>query len=115
MIHIKRVYDHPEPEDGVRVLVERLWPRGMTREMARIDLWLKDIAPSTGLRKWFAHDTAKWEGFKEKYEKELSEKPDLVSSLAKKSHEAAITLLFSAHDTQHNSAVVLKGVLEKQL
>ena len=114
MIQVKRVYDPPQPDDGLRVLVERLWPRGMTREMARLDLWLKEIAPNTGLRKWFAHDPAKWGAFQERYEQELGEKPDLVSSLARKSRGTAITLLFSAHDIQHNSAVVLKRVLEKQ-
>ena len=114
MIRVKRVYDPPLPEDGFRVLVERLWPRGMTREMARLDLWLKEIAPSTGLRKWFAHDPAKWEAFAERYEKELSKKHDLVSSLAGRGRTTPITLLFSAHDAQHNSAIVLKKVLEKQ-
>ncbi|AGB03772.1 DUF488 domain-containing protein [Methanoregula formicica] len=114
MIRVKRVYDPPQSEDGFRVLVERLWPRGMTREMAHLDLWLKEIAPSTSLRKWFAHDPVKWEGFKKRYEGELSEKHDLVSSLTRKSRTIPVTLLFSAHDVQHNSAVVLKGVLEKQ-
>jgi len=114
MIQIKRVYDPPSPEDGLRVLVERLWPRGVTREKARLDLWFKEIAPSTGLRKWFAHDPEKWEMFVERYEKELSEKRDLVSSLAMNGRTTPITLVYSARDAQHNSAVILKRVLEKQ-
>ncbi|MEN6610925.1 MAG: DUF488 family protein [Methanoregulaceae archaeon] len=77
MIQVKCVYDPPQAEDGFRVLVERLWPRGMTREMAHLDLWLKEIAPGTSLRKWFAHDPAKWEAFANRYEKELSEKTRL--------------------------------------
>lgn len=114
MIRIKRVYDAPSPEDGLRVLVERLWPRGVTRDMARLDLWLKEIAPSTELRKWFAHDPGKWEGFMERYEKELREKSDLVRSLAEKGRITPVTLVYSAHDARHNSAIVLKKVLEMQ-
>lgn len=114
MIQVKRVYDPPLPEDGLRVLVERLWPRGLTREIAHLDLWMKEIAPSTELRKWFSHDPAKWEGFAERYTKELAEKPDLVSSLVQKSRTTPLTLLYSAHDVRHNSAIVLQRVLEQQ-
>lgn len=114
MIQVKRVYDPPQPDDGFRVLVERLWPRGLTREKASLDLWLKEVAPSTDLRKWFAHDPEKWELFSERYEKELGEKRDLINFLTQKSHTVTVTLLFSAHDTWHNSAIVLKRVLENQ-
>jgi uncharacterized protein YeaO (DUF488 family) len=115
MIRLKRVYDAPAAEDGFRVLVERLWPRGITKAEAHLDLWQREIAPSTDLRKWFAHDPAKWEEFSVRYEKELEGKRDLVRALEQKSREATVTLVYSAHDELHNSALVLKRVLEKNL
>jgi len=115
MIRLKRVYDAPAAEDGFRVLVERLWPRGITKAEAHLDLWLREIAPSTDLRKWFAHDPAKWEDFSVRYEKELEGKRDLVRALEQKSREATVTLVYAAHDELHNSALVLKRILEKNL
>lgn len=112
MIRLKRVYDKPAPEDGFRVLVERLWPRGVTKAEAHFDLWLNEIAPSADLRKWFSHDPAKWEEFSVRYETELAEKKDMADTLARKSHEMTVTLVFAAHDIQHNSAVVLKRFIE---
>jgi uncharacterized protein YeaO (DUF488 family) len=115
MIRLKRVYDKPASDDGFRVLVERLWPRGITKAEAHLDLWLKEIAPSTDLRKWFAHDPTKWEEFSGRYEMELAEKGELVTTLEQKSRETTITLVYSAHDVSHNSAVVLKRIIEKKL
>lgn len=113
MIRLKRAYDKPAPEDGFRVLVERLWPRGVTTTEAHIDLWLKEIAPSTDLRKWFAHDPSKWVEFSVRYETELAEKKELVEILSRKSSEMRVTLVFAARDIQHNSAVILKRFIEK--
>ncbi len=111
MIAVKRAYDPPAAEDGLRVLVERLWPRGLSKQRARIDLWLKDIAPSTELRKWFAHDPTRWEEFQRRYRAELREKGDLVKLLRKPSREVRVTLVYAARDEAHNSALVLKRFL----
>jgi uncharacterized protein YeaO (DUF488 family) len=111
MIHLKRVYDAPAAGDGTRVLVERLWPRGLTRERAAVDLWLKDVAPSPELRKWFGHDPARWEGFQERYRRELREKADAVRLLKQKAKEGPVTLVYAARDEEHNGALVLKRVL----
>lgn len=113
-LRLKRVYEPPAPEDGCRVLVERLWPRGLSREKARVDVWLKDIAPSTELRKWFGHDPAKWEEFQRRYEAELAERDDAVEQLLELARQGPVTLVFAASDTAHNSAVVLKRFLERQ-
>jgi uncharacterized protein YeaO (DUF488 family) len=91
--------------------VDRLWPRGRKKEDARIDLWLKDIAPSDGLRKWFGHDPERWQEFRRRYRKELGEKADLVRELSKEARKGTVTLLYSAKDTEHNNAVVLKEVI----
>ena len=113
MIRLKRVYETPGASDGYRVLVERLWPRGMTRERAKIDLWLRDAGASTGLRKWFGHDPARWEEFRRRYFEELSGKPDLVRALTRIIREnPTVSFLFSAHDEVHNNAVALKEYLE---
>jgi uncharacterized protein YeaO (DUF488 family) len=112
MIRVKRVYEKPSPKDGLRVLVDRLWPRGLTEERAALQLWLKDVAPSTELRKWFGHDPAKWKQFQVRYRKELREKKDTLDLLQEKSAEHTVTLLYGARDEEHNEAVVLKGVLE---
>jgi len=112
-IALKRIYEKPSKEDGFRVLVERLWPRGITKERASVDLWLKDVAPSTELRKWFGHDPAKWEQFCKRYRVELEQKKDAVCLLKQKSKEGAITLVYAARDEKHNSAVVLKEILEQ--
>lgn len=107
-MNLKRVYEKPEMEDGIRILVDRLWPRGLTKEKACIDLWLKDIAPSTELRKWFGHDPAKWEQFKELYHRELEANVEPVSLLKDQLKKGMVTLLYAAKDVEHNEALVLK-------
>lgn len=104
---IKRVYEPPEKEDGIRILVDRLWPRGLTKEKAKVDLWLKDIAPSTALRKWFGHDPGKWEEFKKRYRQELKENKVPVSLLKEQMEKADVTLIYAAKDEDHNEALVL--------
>ncbi len=113
MIKIKRAYQEPEEEDGFRILVDRLWPRGISKEKLKLDLWLKDVAPSNELRKWFAHDPDKWAEFKEKYREELKNKKTFIlkiKDLEKKND--TITLVYGAKDEEHNNAVVLKEKLE---
>ena len=114
MIKIKRVYEKPSKEDGWRVLVDRLWPRGMTKEAARVDLWMREVAPSDALRKWFGHEPAKWTAFQKKYHAELAKKKDLLAELQEldKKH-GTVTLLFGAKDELHNQAVALAEVLKK--
>lgn len=113
MIKIKRIYDPASADDGQRILIDRLWPRGIKKENAKIDEWLKEIAPSDELRKWFSHDPDKWTEFRKKYRDELRKKQDLVDKLCKEAKNGKITLLFSARDTEFNNAVVLKEVIEK--
>lgn len=112
MIRIKRVYEPAGEDDGLRVLVDRLWPRGLTKEKAKVDLWLKEIAPSDPLRRWFAHEPARWEAFQRKYLEELGGKKELALELMSKSGSGPVTLLYGAKDTERNQAVVLKGYLE---
>lgn len=112
MIQLKRVYEEASRKDGVRVLVDRLWPRGLTKERAAVNLWLKDLAPSTELRRWFDHDPAKWKPFQVRYRKELREKKDLLKMLNEESKEHTVTLVYGARDAEHNEALVLKQVLE---
>lgn len=111
----KRVYDTPDPGDGLRVLVDRLWPRGLSKERARVDVWLKDVAPSRELRAWFGHDPVKFEEFRRRYEAELATEPARsalaeLRELARKQH---VTLVFAAHDTEHCNAVVLRELLAR--
>jgi uncharacterized protein YeaO (DUF488 family) len=114
MIRIKRIYEQATEEDGFRILVDRLWPRGLSKEKAKVDLWLKEIAPSGELRKWFSHDPAKWAEFKEKYAKELSAKQSLLKEIRRmETEKGALTLLYSARDVKHNNAVALQAVLER--
>ena len=113
-VKIKRVYDAPDGDDGTRILVDRLWPRGLTKERACVDLWLKDIAPSTELRKWFGHDPAKWEQFRERYHRELEANVNLVSLLKEKLKGGTVTLLFAAKDAEYNEAVVLQEWLNRR-
>ncbi len=113
MVKTKRVYDPVSPDDGRRILIDRLWPRGVRKEEAHIDEWLREIAPSTELRKWFSHDPAKWEEFKKRYKKELEDKEELVRALKAEARKGTITLLFAAKDTVHVNAEVLKEVLRK--
>lgn len=117
MIKLKRVYDPPSDEDGERFLVERLWPRGLPREAAQLTDWLRDLAPSPALRQWFGHDPQRWEEFRHRYEAELqsAEKQALLRQLAGKARQGTITLVFAARDTEHNSAVVLKGLIERRI
>jgi uncharacterized protein YeaO (DUF488 family) len=112
-IRIKRVYEPRAPEDGQRILVDRLWPRGLTKEKAAVDLWLKDIAPSTELRKLFSHELAKWKEFQLRYREELKGKVDTISTLKAEAKKGPITLLFGAKDEEHNEAVVLRAILER--
>lgn len=112
MIRLKRVYEAPSQEDGERILVERLWPRGCTKERAAVDLWLKDIAPSPELRRWFGHDPARWDQFQKRYQAELQEKPEIVQLLRQKDADGTLTLIFAARDLEHNSALVLKQYLQ---
>lgn len=112
-IKIKRVYEQPDKEDGERILVDRLWPRGLTKEKAGVDLWLKEVAPSTELRKWFDHDPEKWKSFRGRYETEIRHKDDLIRVLKQKATEGRITLLYGARDEKHNEARVLKEFLER--
>src|SRR5580704_6346326 len=107
-IRIKRAYETPDKEDGTRILVDRLWPRGLTKEKARVDLWLKDVAPSTELRKWFAHDPAKWAEFRSRYLDELKKDKEQLSLLRQEAAKGAVTLVYGAKDEQHNEAAVLQ-------
>jgi uncharacterized protein YeaO (DUF488 family) len=112
-IKLKRVYEKPDKEDGFRILVDRLWPRGLTKEKASVDLWLKEIAPSTELRKWFGHDPAKWKNFRARYETEIRHNTNLFTVLQQKAREGTITLIYGARDQKHNEALVLKQLLER--
>ncbi|MGN6603029.1 MAG: DUF488 domain-containing protein [Ginsengibacter sp.] len=111
-VTVKRIYEAAEKQDGFRILVDRLWPRGVSKEKAGIDLWLKEIAPSTELREWFNHDPAKWKEFQKKYNKELKANDEAVSILKKHMREGKVTLLYSAKDEAHNQAVALKEFIE---
>ena len=112
--HQKRIYEKPSRNDGFRVLVERLWPRGMKKEDAHIDLWLKDVSPSPELRRWYAHDVAKWPEFRRRYTAELKSNPEPVALLRERAKKGNVTLLYAARDEEHNSAVVLKEYLESR-
>ncbi|MGH8067805.1 MAG: DUF488 domain-containing protein [Candidatus Entotheonellia bacterium] len=115
MIYLKRVYDRPEPTDGTRFLVERLWPRGMKKEALHMALWLKEVAPSDALRRWFGHDPAKWEDFQRRYFAELDSQPEAWRLILEAARRGHITLLYSARDLEHNNAVALKRYLEQHL
>lgn len=112
MIHTKRIYDLPSKDDGKRLLVDRLWPRGLSREAAEIDEWINEIAPSDELRKWFGHEPARWQEFRNKYKDELRAKRELITKLKLESKKGTITLLYAAKDIEHNNAIVLKEVLD---
>lgn len=113
MVKIKRVYENPEDGDGIRILVDRLWPRGLTKEKASVDLWLKDIAPSTELRKWFGHDPEKWNEFRKRYLAELNENKKSVAMLKEQLTKGDVTLIFGAKDEEHNEALVLKELFSR--
>jgi uncharacterized protein YeaO (DUF488 family) len=113
MIQVKRIYDEPAKKDGYRILVDKLWPRGFTKEKAKIDLWLKEIAPSDKLRKWFSHDPKKWNEFRKKYNAELKEKSALIEEIKKlEAKEKTVTLLFSAKDETYNNAIALMELIK---
>ncbi|SRR5690554_2167707 len=112
-IRLKRAYESPSPDDGQRILVERLWPRGLTKQKAKIDLWLKEIAPSSELRKWYSHDVAKWPEFKKRYLAELRANPEPVKQLHELAKHETVTLIYAARDEEHNSAVVLRQFLNR--
>ena len=114
MIRMKRVYDQASKEDGFRILVDRLWPRGMSKDKVKVDLWLKEVAPSDDLRKWFSHDPKKWQEFKKRYEKELKDKQELLRKMKQAEKEkGTVTILYSAKDEEHNQAVALAAFLQK--
>jgi uncharacterized protein YeaO (DUF488 family) len=113
-IQIKRVYAEPGKSDGFRILVDRLWPRGLTKEKAKVDLWLKEVAPSNELRKWFAHDPKKWPEFQSRYLDELQSHNEQLQLLKEKSAHGPVSLLFAAKDEQHNEAVVLEKLLKSR-
>lgn len=110
-VRIKRAYEPPSLHDGTRVLVDRLWPRGVKKADAGISQWMKEIAPSNELRKWFAHDPARWEEFRRRYKVELTEKRELMSQLRDLARKGPLTLVYSAHDEAHNQAVILREKL----
>jgi uncharacterized protein YeaO (DUF488 family) len=111
MLALKRVYDKTAPEDGVRFLVERLWPRGIKKTDLRLDDWLKDVAPSAALRRWFSHDPQKWTEFKKRYFAELDSHPEACEPIRSAARHGLVTLVYSSHDTEHNNAVALKEYL----
>ena len=111
-IRIKRAYEEPDAEDGTRILVDRLWPRGLTKEKASVDLWLKDVAPSTNLRKWFAHDPTRWTEFQTRYCEELEKNGEELSRLREESAKGTVTLVYGARDQEHNEAVILQRLLK---
>ena len=111
-IRLKRAYDKASSDDGLRILVERLWPRGLTKERAAIDFWMKDVAPSQELRRWYSHEVAKWNEFKKRYRAELEENKAAVDELRKKCRAETVTFVYAAKDEEHNSAVLLKEYME---
>ena len=112
MIQVKRAYDPPDPHDGDRFLVDRLWPRGLKKEALRLDSWLRDVAPSDELRHWFGHDPARWDEFQHRYVAELDGKPSAWQPILAAARRGPVTLLYSARDAEHNNAIALKTYLE---
>jgi uncharacterized protein YeaO (DUF488 family) len=114
MMRTKRVYEEPDKGDGFRILVDRLWPRGLSKDRAQIDLWLKEVAPSDALRKWFGHDRARWAEFKRRYFNELADKKEGIEPIVEKASKGTVTLLYGAKDEGCNNAVALKEFLERK-
>jgi uncharacterized protein YeaO (DUF488 family) len=110
-VRLKRAYEPPAADDGTRILIDRLWPRGISKERAAIDQWMKDISPSTELRKWFGHDPARWDEFRRRYAKEVRHHADLLAQLRSLARQGQITLVYSAHDEKHNDAVELRELI----
>jgi uncharacterized protein YeaO (DUF488 family) len=115
MLQLKRAYDPPAATDGQRILVDRLWPRGLSREKAAIDRWMKEVAPSTELRRWFGHDPEKWPEFQRRYRQELRAHHDLVGEIARLASRRRVTLVYGARDETHNDAVVLAAVVRSRM
>jgi len=111
----KRVYEPPSGSDGTRVLVDGLWPRGLARRRAAIDLWLRELAPSPALRRWFAHEPSRWRGFRERYARELDEREAWLGSLLERGRRGRVTLLYASREPRHNNAVALKQILDRRL
>jgi uncharacterized protein YeaO (DUF488 family) len=109
-VGLKRAYDPAAPEDGMRILVDRLWPRGLSRDAAKLDHWLKEVGPSSELRRWFDHDPAKWAEFRKRYKAELARNPALAELRDLVHHNRRVTLIFGARDVEHNNAVVLRDI-----
>ena len=110
-VKLKRAYEHPSPEDGKRILVDRLWPRGLRKDAAALDQWAKDLAPSTELRKWFGHDPARWTEFRQRYLHELRQHSELLEDLRQLARDGPMTLVYAARDETHNEAIVIRDVL----
>jgi len=110
-VRVKRIYEPPEPADGYRLLVDRLWPRGVSRESAFLDAWMREVAPSSELRRWFGHDASRWQEFKWRYAVELGTRQDLVAEILSLARDRPVTLIYSARDTDHNQAVALAEYL----
>jgi uncharacterized protein YeaO (DUF488 family) len=115
MINLKRAYEPASRDDGVRLLVERLWPRGVKKDVLQLEAWLKDVAPSTKLRQWFGHDPSKWSEFQRRYRAELDRNPEALEPILKSAGRGRVTLIYSSHDQEHNNAVVLKAYIESRL
>jgi uncharacterized protein YeaO (DUF488 family) len=113
MLKIKRIYEKPVHSDGFRILVDRLWPRGLSKEKAKVDLWLKEIAPSNQLRKWYGHDPKKWAEFKKRYSEELKDKKELISQIRQKEKEGTVTLLYGTKEKQYNNTIALNEYIRK--
>ena len=114
-ISVKRIYEMPQKEDGIRVLVDRMWPRGVRKEQAALDGWMRELAPSPDLRRWFGHDPARWEGFRHRYAAELDQAAEYWRPLVDRSLHRRVTLLYAARDEEHNHAVALKAYLDNWL
>jgi uncharacterized protein YeaO (DUF488 family) len=114
MLRIKRVYEPRERGDGTRILVDRLWPRGLSKQAAAVDRWMKELGPSHALRTWFGHQTKRWPEFRRRYVAELRAQRAALAALARKSRARTVTLLFAAHDSDHNNAIVLKSVIDRR-
>jgi uncharacterized protein YeaO (DUF488 family) len=115
MLKIKRVYDPPSPNDGKRILIDRLWPRGLKKEDAKVDVWIKEVAPSTQLRMWYGHDPKKWVEFKRRFFSELHRRQDLVEGIVNASRKGTVTLLFGSKEERFNNAVALKEFVEARM
>jgi len=113
-IRLKRAYEPPEPSDGTRILIDRLWPRGIKKSDAAIDRWLRDIAPSTDLRRWFGHRPERWTEFRRRYRAELRRHPELVEEIRDAARDGPVTLIYAARDEAHNDAVVLRELLDRE-